>query len=560
MQNHAFTSMIRRLLTVILGIGISLSIMSCTSKEHHVTSKNELVVFLDTLEQRYEKACEQIGIANWNSYSGEGPADLDGAKEDFAKLFLDTSARATVDEWRLRSKSLADKLLARRLELWHRCFLGGGIYADPDIAKLENKLQKKIIGFKLTFEGKPATRAQVINRLREEKNQRRRHRLWAVPGQISAATDRDLVRLVKLRNKKAKALGFPTYYSLALHLQAIDEGWLLRTLEFLEQQTRAALQDFIASSKKKFHMREFGPWDYDFVLRETVSLPDKYFPQDSVFDIIHRFEEGIGFAVDSLPIREVVKDIPYNGLSLAIRIPTDSRFLLNPTKGKGFYGVAFHEYGHSLKSVHVSAREPVLKGYEWIPGAQCAAFEEGIADMHGEFTDDSLWLTTFTKVKQKEIERYVKGRRFPALFRLRRLMKDFFFEYEMYKDPDQDLPALERALIEKYLLAPPDKKEPHQFAASMWYTSYPCYYQNYILSAMMATQLQEALTDKFGSSKISDTAVSKWMVRYLYASGETEEWTERMRNATGKALEPGAYLRKLGIEEVQKATTRKEDR
>jgi len=551
MRNRTPKFMIHRALIAILGVGISFAIISCTSKEHHVTSKNELVVFLDTLEQRYESACEQIGIANWNSYSGEGPSDLDAAKEAFAGLFLDTTARATVDEWRGRSKSLADKALARRLELWHRCFIGGAIYADPDIAKLENRLQNKIIGFKLSFEGKPVTRAQIVNRLREEKNQKRRHGLWAVPGQVSGATDRDLLKLVKLRNKKAKGLGFPNYYSLALNLQAIDEGWLLTTLEFLEQQTRPAIQEFIQASKKKFRLKEFGPWDYDFVLREAASLPDRYFPPDSVFDVIHRFEEGIGFSADSLPIKEVVKDIPYNGLSLAIRIPGDSRFLLNPTKGKGFYAVAFHEYGHSLKSVHVSAREPVLKGYEWIPGAQCAAFEEGVADMHGEFTDDSLWLTTFTKVKQKEVDRYVKGRRFPALFRLRRLLKDFFFEYEMYKNPDQDLSALERAVTEKYLLTPLMRKEPHQFASSMWYTSYPCYYQNYILSAMMATQLQEALTNKFGSSKISNPAVAKWMIRYLYASGETDEWTERVLNATGKALEPGAYLRKLGIEEVR---------
>ena len=90
--------------------------------------------------------------------------------------------------------------------------------------------------------------------------------------------------------------------------------------------------------------------------------------------------------------------------------------------------------------------------------------------------------------------------------------------------------------------------EAHQFAASIWYASYPCYYQNYILAAMTATQLQEALTNKFGDEKISDPEVAPWMIEHLYAGGETIEWTERIRNATGKNLETGAYLRKLGIE------------
>ena len=44
------------------------------------------------------------------------------------------------------------------------------------------------------------------------------------------------------------------------------------------------------------------------------------------------------------------------------------------------------------------------------------------------------------------------------------------------------------------------------------------------------------------------------MIDHLYASGETLEWTERIRNATGKNLETGAYLRKLGIETTHLVT------
>jgi len=93
-----------------------------------------------------------------------------------------------------------------------------------------------------------------------------------------------------------------------------------------------------------------------------------------------------------------------------------------------------------------------------------------------------------------------------------------------------------------------DSTEPHRYASSIWYTSYPCYYQNYILAAMIATQLQEALSSKFGDGKISNPAVAPWMIEHLYFAGETMEWNDRIRNATGKQLEPGAYLRKLGLD------------
>jgi peptidyl-dipeptidase A len=540
-------------------LALALFLGSCENRPEtadvakEISMKDELLVFLDSLEREYENACIATGTANWNSYSGDAPYDLDSAKALFAKIFLDSAAAATVGEWRAKSGSLADPALARRLEMWHRCFIGGAVYADPEIAKLENELQALMTGFRFRFEGRDVTRAEVTNMLRSEKSQRRRHGLWKVPSQLSAAAAPKLADLVKLRNRKAASFGFPNYYSLSLHLQAIDEEWLIGTLNSLEAQTRSALRGFIENSAAEMRLKRFNAWDFDVSLKNAASIPDEYFPADSVFPVIHRFERAIGFPVDSLPIREVVRDIPYGGLSLAITIPADSRFLVNPTRGKGFYATAFHEYGHSLKAVHTAVKDPILKGYEWIPGAQCAAYEEGVADLHGEFTEDTVWLGTYSDAPAKVLREYLAGRSLPALHRLRRLMKDFFFEYEMYKNPEQDLALLERTMYEKYLLVTPEEDEPHAYASSIWYASYPCYYQNYILAGMIATQLQEALTNKFGRDKFSDPSVAGWMIRHLYRDGETEEWTERVRLATGKSLETGAYLRKLAID-IQRST------
>lgn len=531
-----------------LAIAIVLFFISCKPKES-VTSKDELFVYLDSLEQAYESACFAMGVANWNSYSKEGPAKLDSAKAKFAKVFLDQKRRITINEWREKSSTLADERLARRLELWHRCFIGGAIYADPEIAALENTLQKRITDFRFTFEGNPITRAQIGNRLREEHSQPQRHKLWKSTGQLSAQTKDDLIRLIKLRNERAKKSKFQNYYSLVLYLQAVDEEWLLETLNMLEEQTRPAFEVFVNASKKKLRLRKFSPWDFDIALRQAVPLPDKYFRPDSVFAVLHRSEQSIGFPVDSLPIKEIVKDIPYGGLSLAITIPSDSRFLVNPTKGKGFYEVVFHEYGHSLQAVYTNVNEPILKGYEWIPGAQCAAYAEGVADLHKEFTDERKWLSTYTKAKPREIDTYLAGKSIPALYRTRRLLKDFFIEYELYKNSDQSPDSLERAMYKKYLLVEMDERDPHLFGANIWYTSYPCYFQNYILAGMIATQLQEALSNRFGEEKLSTAEVSRWVIEHLYANGEVAEWTERIREASGKSLETGAYLRKMGIVE-----------
>lgn len=527
-------------------------------KGPHVTMKDELVPFLDSLERQYERACADVGIANWNSYSKEAHADLDGARTGLSAIVLDSVAHAIIEEWRNRSGSLADPVLARRLEMWHRCFIGGKIYGDPDVSRLENELQRKMTAFTFVHHGTPITRAQIQNGSKQARRQLDRRSLWSVPGQLSAAVARDLAELVSLRNAKARSLGFRNYYALSLSLNAIDENWLLSTLNDLEEKTREAFEEFVATTKKKLHVRTLGPWDFDYALARSALLPERYFSSDSVFQILHRFQTAIGFDVDSLPIREVVEDIPYGGLSLAITIPTDSRFLVNPTKGMGFYSTAFHEYGHSLKAVHTSVEFPILKGYEWIPGAQCSAYEEGVAGLQSEFIEDSLWLTVYTKAREKEIVRYMKNRGLPALYRLRRTLKDFFIEYEMYNNPDSNMAEIERSMFKKFLLVDLPDDEPHQYASSIWYVAYPCYYQNYIMAPMIAAQLQEALGDKFGAGKISNANVAAWMIAYLYEGGEMHEWTRRIRDATGKSLEPGAFLRKLGIEPMKLITEKEE--
>ncbi len=521
---------------------------SCENRpEPEVSVKDDLVVFLDSLEGRYEAACVATGIANWNGYSGDAPARLDSAKALFTGIFMDSAARSTIRHWRNKSGSLADPTLGRRLELWNRCFTGGSIYADPAVARLENELQKLIVDFKFSYAGKPITRAGVSNRIRQERSQSRRHRLWRVNSQLSSVAAGKLVELVRLRNERAVDAGYPNYYSLSLSLQAIDEAWLISTLNTLEQQTRDAFASFIEASAARLNVREINAWDFDISLKDDASIPDRYFPADSVFSVLHRFERSIGFPVDSLPIHETVRDIPYGGLSLGILIPTDSRFLVNPTQGKGFYATAFHEYGHSLKAVNVDVDYPILKGYEWVPGAQCAAYEEGVAELHAEFTEDTAWIADYSDTPGHIIQDYAASRSLPTLYRLRRLMKDFFFEYEMYRDPGLDLDSLEKKMFEKYLLVTLPEDEPASYASSIWYVSYPCYYQNYILSSMIATQLQEALSDKFGGGKLSDTTVAPWMIEHLYRDGERVEWTDRVRHATGKSLETGALLRKLSI-------------
>jgi hypothetical protein len=60
--------------------------------------------------------------------------------------------------------------------------------------------------------------------------------------------------------------------------------------------------------------------------------------------------------------------------------------------------------------------------------------------------------------------------------------------------------------------------------------------------------LYEALMNKFGSDSASTPEAAAWMINSLHRNGELHEWDDRIRAATGKTAEPGAFLRKLHLE------------
>ncbi len=531
---------------------------SCTRKavpdpeRHHVTSKTELYRFLDTLEREYERACMMRGREEWDRATGTNPSRPDSSGTMFKNIFDDTAAAAILTEWRAQSSSLADKPLARRLELWHRCFMGGRIETDPAINRLRDSVQRAVSCWTIQAGTAVVPLTRLSSALQSEKKQTVRKSIWEAQASLSGAIRPQLIRLIKAQNAAAQKAGFPNYISLFLYLRSIDEEWLLKTLTMIEEQTRGPVEEFVTAERKKLRFKKMGPWDIDFALRDNSSLPERFFPNDSVIATIQSFDSLIGFRTDTLPIHAAVMNIPNDGISVPVRIPADIMLAVSGNDGYETYAAAAREYGRALKHALTRVEYPIQKGYPWIPGARCPAFDDGLAKMHGAFTADSLWLMTYTKLKTRQVQHFLAGRQTPALLHLRMKLKDFALGYELYKNPDQDPGPPEYNLFRKFLVLETDSTD--TTAADLWTAVNTGQIVNAIISDMASAQLQEALTSKFGEQKLQDSTIGAWITSHLYSMGETLEWAERMRNATGKSLEPGAYLRSLGIEPMHLIT------
>jgi hypothetical protein len=500
---------------------------------------------LDRLEAAFEAANVRLGEATWSVYSGEGEPNLDGAEREIAALLGDPGNHALVAAARRDLDAYRDPVLARRVEIWRRCFDGSSADQNPEIYTLRHRLQRRIAGFEPQLDRRAVPRSELQRVLRNDPDRDRRRRAWSAMSQLAAANRDDLRRLIELRNREARRLGYRDYVELVLSAHEIDESWLERFLAALAREARPAYARLTAAGAERVRAARLAPWDMQYVLRQIFSLPDRCFPADSALARLADTAAALGFDAGRLPIRTVVRDIPFGGYNVAVRIPTDTRFLVNPSEGHSFYATTFHEFGHSLQAVFTAVEWPILKEYEWVLGAHTAAYSEGMAEVLGDFTRRPDWLRT-AGLSDDEIENY-RRELLPAQTsaRLFELLCNLRIELAAYREIGADTAARERELVAEIRMLDFPADEPPQWEANTWYTTYPVYWQNYILASAIAAQVHETLTDQFGPAASINSRVASFLAERFYAPGNSQPWSERIHRGTGRTLEPDALLRRM---------------
>ena len=120
---------------------------------------------------------------------------------------------------------------------------------------------------------------------------------------------------------------------------------------------------------------------------------------------------------------------------------------------------------------------------------------EAIAMIFGRLSSNPYWLRDNAGISAKKLnasEQDVKNSlRLEQLVFSRWCQVMFRFEKSMYANPDQDLNKLWWDLAEKYqLLKKPEGRNNADWASKIHIALYPCYYHNYQLGELLASQLQ----------------------------------------------------------------------
>jgi len=206
-----------------------------------------------------------------------------------------------------------------------------------------------------------------------------------------------------------------------------------------------------------------------------------------------------------------------------------------------------HELGHGVYSYYNDRSLPFT-----LRDAAHTFTTEAIANFFGRLAKDPGWMQKMGIISREEAEKISdnagKSLRLEMLVFSRWVQVMYRFEKSMYENPDQDLNKLWWDLAEKYqMLTRPEGRNMPDWATKIHVALYPCYYHNYLLGELLASQLYgyiEANITK-NLSLVGEKAAGEYLKEKIFLPGARYYWNEMIEKATGEKLTAKYYARQF---------------
>ncbi|MFW6276690.1 MAG: M2 family metallopeptidase, partial [Bacteroidota bacterium] len=127
------------------------------------------------------------------------------------------------------------------------------------------------------------------------------------------------------------------------------------------------------------------------------------------------------------------------------------------------------------------------------------------------------------------------------------------FEKQMYANPDQDLNKLWWDLVEQYqMIRKPEGRDMPDWATKIHIATVPCYYHNYLLGELLASQLYYKIAgDVLNENEEQNLSfkgrkeAGDYLIDNVFAPGKKYTWNEMIKKATGEELTPKYYAKQF---------------
>lgn len=523
--------------------------------------EKDLQLFVTNHVAKIKPIEKEAALASWNAAITGDANDYDLSSEltlQLRRIYSNPDEFAFLKALRA-SGDIRDPLLARQLEVLYNEYLANQIEPEllEKIVALGTEIEKRFSTFRGAIDGEKVTDNEIKTILKEQTNRVVKKQAWEASKQVGQAVAADLIRLVKLRNQAAQALGFDNYHTLVLATGEQDVNDLDRLFNELYELTNepfARLKselDQMLAVRSGIAVQEMMPWDYhDPFFQETpmvYSLDlDVYYKDKDVKELAKAFYAGIGLPVDAILARSDLYEKEgknQHAFCTDIDREGDVRILCNLVNNETWMETLLHELGHGVYDLYHDPEVPYL-----LREPAHAFTTEAIAMLFGRLSRDPAWMQAMLNLSDRQRAEIAavsdKYAQLKQLIFARWAMVMYFFEKQLYADPGQDLDALWWDLVEKYQLVqrPPRRHEP-DWAAKIHFTIAPCYYHNYMLGELLASQLHHHLVHKVLKLDANDTVsyvgkpkVGRFLKKNVFEAGDVYPWNTMIERATGEPL------------------------
>lgn len=523
--------------------------------------------FITDHVERIKPIEKQANLAWWAAATTGDPAEyekLSSLKLVIRQLYSNPDEFAFLNDLR-EAGQVTNPILARQLVRLHNAYLRNQIEADllKAIVELETEVEKNFSTFRGTIGPREVTTNQIKQILKTETDSEKRKLAWLASKQVGPIVAPDIIRLVELRNKAARNVGFDNFHTLSLAVteqNVADVDEIFNELHQLTNGPFAKLKarlDEILAAKYGIDVTELMPWHYhDPFFQETPLVYDldldAYYQDRDVKELATDFYAGIGLPVESILANSDLYDRQGknpHAFCTDINRAGDVRILCNLENDEYWMETILHELGHAVYDKYHNPDVPYLLRH---PVHSFAT--EGIAMFFGRLSRNAAWIQQMLQLsdqQRSQIESVAhEYARLKQIIFARWAMVMYHFEKQLYANPDQDLNSLWWQMVEKYQLVkkPQDRNQP-DWAAKIHIASSPCYYHNYVLGELFASQLHHYIVHNVlklqsdqNVSYVNQRQAGDFLRQKVFETGALYNFNDMIARAIGEPLTPKHFV------------------
>jgi len=544
-------------------LAIVLASCGCQS----VPPAGEASPFVQAHVGRVEPLSRRANLVYWEAATTGEPQKFEELRElqlQIRRLCTDSDDFARIRAWR-ESPDIADPRLSRQIETLYYAYLQNQIEPEllEQIVALDTKVQESYNNYRASIAGEKVTMSDIYTIMTTEGNTARREAAWRASKEVGNIVIEDFLALVRLRNRAARKLGFDNYHTMTVVTGEQDVADLDAIFAELDALTRVPFAhlkkelDEILAESYGIAADELMPWHYHDPFFQRTPLVyeldlDAYYQGRDVKELAQRYYAGVGLPVDDILARSDLydRDGKYpHAFSQDVDRNVDVRILCNLQDTERWMETILHELGHAVYSKYHDPNEP------WLLREPAHSFTtEAVAMFFGRLSRNAAWmqgmlhLSDEERAKIEEVsDRYL---RFQQILFARWAMVMYHFEKALYADPSRDLNGLWWDLVEKYqyVKRPPGPADAG-WASKLHFTTAPCYYHNYMLGELLASQLHHhivhevlGLASDEDLSYVGDARVGRYLRDNVLGPGARDHWNVMIAKATGEPLTPRYFV------------------